>query len=99
MQLCNSSMQAMQPLPAPADDRELREVREREVAARKWLAGSGGRGTVDREAEPKAPKAARTQEACDNDPGESPADTRPPVMTNTPTDKRVLRSASRRGKW
>lgn len=94
-----SSSQAMQPLPAPADDRELREVREREVAARKWLAGSGGRGTVDREAEPKAPKAARTQEACDNDPGESPADTRPPVMTNTPTDKRVLRSASRRGKW
>lgn len=98
--LCNWLVQAMQPLPAPADDRELREVREREVAARKWLAGSGGRGTVDREAEPKAPKAARTtQEACDNDTGESPADTRPPVMTNTPTDKRVLRSASRRGKW
>jgi len=33
--IVGSSSQAMQPLPAPADDRELREVREREVAARK----------------------------------------------------------------
>ena len=88
----------MQPLPAPADDRELREVREREVAPRKWLASSGGRGTVDREVEPKAPKAAKTREACEEGDSKDPSPaTRPPAMT-TPIDKRVLRSASRRGK-
>ena len=120
----------MQPLPAPTDDRE---AREREVAARKWLASSsGGRAlVVDREAGPKAPKAARTQEAYQDaataaaatmtattpttstpasaaiaegarDPSAAAVDasSRPPVMmtTTSPTDKRILRSASRRGK-
>ena len=90
----------MQPLPAPADDRELREVREREVAARKWLSSSGGRGAGDKEdTGPKAPKAAKTQEACDDHPEPPSADTRTPVTTTSLTDKRVLRSASRRGKW
>lgn len=89
----------MQPLPVPADDRELREVREREVTARKWLASSGGQGAIDKEAGPKAPKAARTQEVRDEDDTEKPsADIRSPVMS-VPTDQRVLRSASRKGKW
>jgi len=104
----------MQTLPAPTDDRE---AREREVAARKWLAIGGGRAMDDREAGPKAPKAARTQEANEEEEEEDQEtktvnkdkemieeerrerETRPKVMmTTTPTDKRVLRSASRRGK-
>lgn len=107
----------MQPLAAPTDDRE---AREREVAARKWLAIRGGRADRDAGAGPKAPKAARTQEAIDEDQddddddeedddlphqkreGKDEGESRPQVMTTTnatPTDKRVLRSASRRGKW
>jgi len=101
-----NSAQAMQPLAAPADDRE---AREREVAARKWLAIRGGRADRDAGAGPKAPKAARTQEAIvddDHSPNQKreekdEGESRPQVMTTTttPTDKRVLRSASRRGKW
>lgn len=64
---------------------------------------------VDREAGPKAPKAARTQEANDDEEEDDitkrkqkkdtkTGESRPQVMTTTPTDKRVLRSASRRGK-
>jgi len=113
----SNSSQVMQPLAAPTDDRE---AREREVAARKWLAIRGGRADRDAGAGPKAPKAARTQEAIDEDQddddddeedddlphqkreGKDEGESRPQVMTTTnatPTDKRVLRSASRRGKW
>jgi len=95
-----SSSQAMQPLAAPADDRE---ARDREVAARKWLATSGGRTDRDAGVGPNAPKAARTQEAIDDDDsphqkreGNDERESRPQVTTIT---KRVLRSASRKRKW
>lgn len=92
------SLQAMQPLPAPADDRELREVRDREVTgARKWLASSGGRDAGDKEVGPKAPKAAKTRETGDEEDAKNPPVDPFPLLLSE-TDKRVLRSASRRAK-
>ena len=59
---------------------------------------------VDIEAGPKAPKAARTQETYEDpttttlEHGKTVTETHHPPVTTTISDKRVLRSASRRGK-